>query len=241
LKGFRAKPFLPPYRSYMPQMTAVKILLTQDTTDSRHQAADLLNQLNTFFTSIHNNCFRIDALALQALLHDARGEDSAALKKLSQALDLAETGGFIRLFVDLGPRMADLLKRLQNQKVAVDYIEKLLTAFRDDEHHPMPDAIDHLSPSASLRSSSFNSNVRVSTSPFQTSIAQVLPEPLTHRELDVLELLVQRLSNKEIAAKLFVSPETIKKHLNNIYQKLDVGKRREAVEKAIALEILTGR
>jgi LuxR family maltose regulon positive regulatory protein len=102
LKRFRANPLLPPYRFYMPQMTAIKILLAQDTTDSRRQAADLLDQLNDFFTSIHNNCFRIDALALQALLHDARGQDSAALVKLSQALDLAEPGGFIRLFVDLG-------------------------------------------------------------------------------------------------------------------------------------------
>jgi LuxR family maltose regulon positive regulatory protein len=241
LKGFRAKPFLPPYRSYMPQMTAVKILLAQDTTDSRRQAADLLNQLNTFFTSIHNNCFRIDALALQALLHDARGEDSAAVEKLSQALDLAEPGGFIRLFVDLGPRMADLLKQLQKQKVAVDYIGKLLAAFRNDEHQAMPDATDHQGSSPPLRSPSSRSTFHTFKSAGTSTAFQPLVEPLTHRELDVLELLVQRLSNKEIAERLFVSPETVKGHLKNIYQKLDVGKRREAVEKAMALEILTGR
>ncbi len=65
-----------------------------------------------------------------------------------------------------------------------------------------------------------------------------LVEPLTNRELDVLELLAKRLSNKEIADKLFISPTTVKGHLKNIYQKLEVNKRREAVEKAKDLGIV---
>ena len=65
-----------------------------------------------------------------------------------------------------------------------------------------------------------------------------LIEPLTNRELEILELLAQRLQNKEISEKLFVSPTTVKTHLQNIYQKLSVSGRRQAVESAKNLGIL---
>ncbi len=223
VEKYQAKPFLPTFRFYMPQSTAVKILLAQDTTDSRRRAADLLVQLHDFLLSIHNNRFRIDTLALQALLHDARGEDSAALEKLTAALTLGEPGGFIRLFVDIGPRMASLLKHLIRHNVAVDYIKRILDAFNEDEHGGMQSGSDHLT----------TQSPSLSTQP--------LVEPLTNRELEILDLLEQRQRNKEIAAELSISPETIKKHLYNIYGKLNVSGRRQAVEKAQTLGILTRR
>lgn len=172
-------------------------------------------------------------LALQAMLHDKQGEAPAALEKLTEALALAEAGGFIRLFVDLGPQMADLLKRLQEQNVAVDYIESILAAFRDDERKPAPDTNDPESPSPT------HPLIPPSAFPLPPSkTSQPLVEQLTNRELDVLDLLAQRLSNKEIADKLFISTTTVKGHLQNIYQKLEVGKRREAVEKAKNFGIL---
>ena len=215
-----AKPFTPMYRFYVPQLTQVKILLAQDTTDSREHAADLLKAFYDFVVTIHNTRFQIDVLALQALFHDSRGEGPASLQSLTHALQLAEAGGFIRPFVDLGPSLADLLKRLHKQRIAVDYIEKILAAFgQEGKQLAVPEAADH--PIASAH--------------------QPLAEPLTNRELDVLELLTQRLSNKEIADKLFISVTTVKAHLRNIYGKLGASKRREAVEKAHILGILKRR
>ena len=112
--------------------------------------------------------------------------------------------------------MADLLKRLMSKSIAVDYIEKLLAAFSDPR---------------------FEARTQIQNP--KSEIQNSLIEPLTNREIDILELLAERLQNKEIADKLFVSTETVKTHLVNIYQKLNVSNRRQAVEKAKILGILT--
>jgi len=218
-------PYPPVWFFYVPQFTPVKLLLAQKTSDSLEKAFALLDHIDRFVQKSNRKTIRIDVLALQALILDAQGKEPAAMERLTESLVLARPGGFIRNFVDMGPPMADLLKRLQKQSVAVNYIEKLLTAFGDDKQVIEPEAADHpvASPYQPLRPS---------------APSQPLLEPLTHRELDVLELLAQRLQNKEIADKLFVSPETVKAHLDNIYQKLNVSKRREAVEKAKKLRIL---
>ncbi len=213
---FRSEPFTVPYLFYFPHLTLIRILMAQDTSDSRQQAADLLYQLDGFLISIHNKPFRINALALQAVHYNNLGKQSVALDKLTTALNLAEPSGYIRLFTDLGPQMFGLLKQIVRQNVASDYIGQILAAFREEERAVIPEAANR---------------------PI-TSDHQSLVEPLTHREFDVLELLSKRLSNKEIAAKLFISAETVKGHLQNIYQKLEVNKRREAVEKAKHLGIL---
>jgi ATP/maltotriose-dependent transcriptional regulator MalT len=64
---------------------------------------------------------------------------------------------------------------------------------------------------------------------------------LSNRELDVLILLQERLTNKEIAQRLFVSPETVKTHISKIYQKLNVNNRRRAVITARKLNLLPER
>ncbi|MFC1581094.1 response regulator [Thermodesulfobacteriota bacterium] len=222
---FTAKPFRPMYWFYVPQLTLVRVLLAQDTRSGRENARDLLTELYDFVVSTHNTRFQIDVLALQAMLYDAQDDEPAALEALTEALEQAEPGGFIRLFVDLGPQMANLLKRLVKQNVAVRYIGRILAAFKEDELGAVPDASDPggLSPHHP---------------PQRSSSSQPLVEPLTNRELDLMELLAQRMSNKEIASELCISTETVKKHLNNIYGKLNVSGRRQAVEKADSLGIL---
>jgi ATP/maltotriose-dependent transcriptional regulator MalT len=104
--------------------------------------------------------------------------------------------------------------------ISGDAIKDPPAALRDDEHKSVPDATADKGPS------------------LRPPTLHPLVEPLTNRELDVLVLLTERLSNQEIAEKMFVSITTVKTHLQNIYGKLGVSKRREAVEKAKNLGIL---
>jgi LuxR family maltose regulon positive regulatory protein len=189
-------------------MTLPKVLLALNTPLSRQQAAVVLTRLYEFVNATHNTRFLIEVLALQALLHDARKDEQAALKALEQAITLAQTGGFIRLFADLGPRMQDLLNRLHSRGIASIYINQILAAFHDAKPAVPP-----------------------------VGTAEII-EPFTGRELEVITLLLQRLSNKEIAQELFISPTTVKRHTINIYQKLNVNNRRDAIAQAVALGIV---
>jgi LuxR family maltose regulon positive regulatory protein len=202
---------------YAPQLALPKILLAQDTPASRAQAAEVLSRLHAFVTSIHNTRFTIEVLALQALLHHAHGNNQIALAALEQAVKLAHPGGFLRVFVDLGPVLADLLGRLASKGiagVARDYVGQILHAFAAEPSSPQPQ-------------------------PAQPPTAQAgMIEPLTRRELQVLELLAQRMTAQEIAQKLILSDQTVKRHRANIYQKLGVNSRREAVATAVALGVL---
>jgi len=185
-----------------PGVTLAEVLLADGRPESLRRAADLLPRLHDFVTSIHSTRYLIEVLALQALLYEAQGERPEALTALQQAVALAQPGGVIRVFADLGPKMANLLRLLQPRDIAPDYLDRLLAAFP--------------SPRSGL------------PGPGQSGLI----EPLTDRELEVLTLLSERMSNKEIAHALYISPLTVKRHGSNIYQKLAVGNRREAISKA---------
>ena len=193
------------HRIFTPHLTLVKAWLAQNTSSSRSKAAEFLEALFTFVTATHNTQFTIEVLVLKALLAKASGERESALDWLAQALELAEPTGNIRLFIDYGDPLIDLLRELQKQGVHPSYTTRLLEAA-----HP------------------------------KTSSQPDLIEPLTYRELEVLGLLAERKTNKEVALQLGISPGTVRQHTHNIYQKLDASNRREAVAKALKFGLLSG-
>jgi LuxR family maltose regulon positive regulatory protein len=213
-------------RSYLPELTLAKTLIFQDTVESHEQAAVLLARLQEHAQTIHNRRVLIEVLALTALLHESRDDELAAIDRLEEAVRLAEPGGWIRTFVDLGPKMARLLERLGERGVDPAYIAQILAAFPG----PTTDGGRQTTEEGGAIVGRQSSVVDGPPSP--------LVEPLTYRELEVLELMAQRFTNKEIAAQLAMSVGTVKQHAYNINQKLNVRGRRQAVAKAISVGIL---
>ena len=208
------------YNFMIPDLTAAKILVHQRTDESLQQAEEILSFLYTHFSSVHNTRFLIETLSLQALFCDALGHASAADEKLTEALALAEPGGIIRAFVDLGEGIASILNRLDNSRDTSDYVQTLRNAFKN-------------------AASDTEGRTVASESTSQMSTQQALFESdLTNREIEILTLLAQRLRNKEIADKLFISDGTVKQHTINLYKKLGVDSRREAVAKALSMNLL---
>jgi LuxR family maltose regulon positive regulatory protein len=155
---------------------------------------------------------RLKVMVLQAVALEAHGEKDKAIHLLVDALALAEPGGFIRLFIDEGLPMAHLLSEAATQGMMPDYTWKLLAVFKAEKQE------------------------REDTSP-QPAI-QPLLEPLSQRELEVLHLIAQGLSNQEISERLFLALDTVKGHNRKIFGKLQVERRTEAVARARELGLL---
>jgi LuxR family transcriptional regulator, maltose regulon positive regulatory protein len=149
---------------------------------------------------------RLKVMILQAVALQAHGDGDTAVQLLLDALALAETGGFIRSFVDEGIPMARLLHAAAAHARMPEYIAKLLTVFGVGEQI-IEDKSDR-------------------------SHSQPLIEPLSQRELEVLRLISQGLSNHEIAERLFLALDTVKGHNRKIFGKLQVQRRTEAVARA---------
>jgi LuxR family maltose regulon positive regulatory protein len=211
-----------------PPITQARVLIAVCSEESLAKAIRLLRSIREMSETCRFTCQIIEIAVLQSLALEKQGRTDYALKALEEAVALAEPGGWIRPFVELGVPMADLLNNLRSQNIAIDYIGKILSAFSDIKTGASTIPV----------SSSPPSQVTPSPIPPVAKAPQSLVEPLTNRELEILEMLAQRLQNKEIAEKLFISPTTVKTHLQNIYQKLDAGNRREAVNNAKDLGIL---
>jgi LuxR family maltose regulon positive regulatory protein len=108
-------------RFYIPQLTLVKVLLAQDTTTSRCAAEELLARLTVFFQSINVTCTLIDVLALQALLHNAQGDEPAALQKLAQSLEEGTSDYVNQILAAFPPaiRQATLIDPLSKRELQV--------------------------------------------------------------------------------------------------------------------------
>lgn len=155
----------------------------------------------------------IEILILQALTLQAQGNHIEALTALERAVTLGEPEGYVRLFLDEGEPLLQLLSQLTaTGHRASSYTQKLLAA---GEFHGQEQTAPR-----------YRSNEPHSR-PYQP-----LLDPLSERELEVLHLIAGGDSNYEIAGQLVVAVSTVKRHVSNIFSKLDVTNRTQAVARA---------
>jgi LuxR family maltose regulon positive regulatory protein len=161
----------------------------------------------------------IEILLVRALAMQALGNQPGALVSLARALLLAAPEGYIRIFVDEGAPMLELLRAAHARGIAPAYVEQLLAAFPDWR---LQIADCRLEPKQSAI----------------CNLQSAMLEALTTRELEVVRLMAEGASNRTIAERLTLSVGTVKRYANNIFSKLDVQSRTQAIAKARALRLL---
>ena len=198
--------------AHLLQLVRVREMLAQE---SDQVPGDVFAQLDRLTEHPGHNCSiarQVERLLLKVQALAFFGQRRLALETLAQALELAELEDFVRLFVDEGVWMWELLHEVRAHGISVDYVTRLLTAFNQDvsgksRGHPRQHMNDDI-------------------------------EALSDRELEVLRLVADGASNREIAQQLVVSVGTVKRHLNNIFAKLDAQSRTQAIANAKKNNIL---
>jgi len=194
----------------IPCITHCRALVAEGSVASLREAEAQLQEYAEGNEAQHNTYQLIGILALQAIAFDKQGKGDEGRAVLERALTLAQPGGILFPFLEFGPPMADLLRQQLRQEPDNNFIRQVLGAFASDKPTPA------LTPASSD-----------------------LVEPLTPREEEILELLAKRLRDKEIAQRLGISSATVKYHTKNLYQKLGVHGRRDAVKKARELHLIS--
>ncbi|WP_420645388.1 LuxR C-terminal-related transcriptional regulator [Candidatus Leptofilum sp.] len=177
------------------------------------ETATLLQQIAPLAEASGRVTAVIEILLLQALTAQAAGNLPQAMVPLEKACAIAEPNGFVRIFIDQGQPMRSLLLEALKYDFAPNYMQHLLAAL--------------------------SSNEPLAVQPVFSPVNQAeFIEPLSERECEVLQCISSGLSNREIANQLYLSLNTVKVHTRNIYSKLDVHSRIQAVSKAKDLGFL---
>ncbi len=203
-----------------PALTAVLITLSNGWLHELPEADKILTAHRERAYQAHNHRLALEVSVLTVLLHILRNEPEAALQELTDAVALAEPGGVVRSFVDAGPGLRPLLEQLLTRKIHRAHVARILAAY--DSSRPLPPSTATLSSGPPVMQ------------------GEEIGTSLTFREAEVLELMAERLTNQEIADRLTLSLNTVKKYSQRIFRKLGVKNRRQAIARAYSLGLVSG-
>ena len=215
------------YLQEFDHITLARVLLAHYQSDrsdrSIQEAMGLLERLLKAAEESGRQGSTIEILVLQALAYHAQGDLLAALKPLQKALTLAEPEGYVRMFLDEGSSMMQLLLEGASHGIMPDYTGRLLAAFEAEQPGGAGESPFPTLPAAL---------------PERHRDGEPLTEPLSQRELEVLRLFKTELSGPEIARELVIALSTVRTHTKSIYSKLNVNNRRAAIKRAAELNLI---
>ncbi len=189
-------------------ITQAEVLITQDQSE---QALELLRRLNALCGLLALAWMQLDVQLLECIAYWHLEQEETALTLLQEVLVHAEPEGHIRLFLDRGAEVEEMLRHLHDPLFSHSYLSDLLCAFEVESRYEMG-----------------------------TQVAEEasLYERISPRELEILSLIAQGASNKDIADKLVISEGTVKTHVKHILSKLGAQNRTDAIAKARARSLL---
>jgi len=195
-----------------------RILVAQRTAESRARATERLATLR-HFAEITHHAWHLPAMwTLQAIVDAEAGKPDDALALLRHALQSTQPYGIVRPFAEAGPGMEDLLRDLQRIDGSTPDLDRLVVACATNGSEPSAFAL--------------------TPEDIEISVPMKATDIVTAREIAVLSLLDQRLTDKEIAQRLVISSFTVHAHTRHIFRKLHVNTRQAAVTAARAMGIL---
>ncbi len=200
----------PDFFSVLQYITASRVLIKSERFE---EALSLLDNILNIIVDAGRGSREIEVLILMSVTYGEMGDHENAMLTLGKALSLSKVLGFIMVFADEGPQVGRLLYEASLREVEGQWARQILSAFPVSEIKPH-----------------HNRGQNISVHP--------LVEPLSDRELDVLSLMSEGLKNEQIGERLFISFHTVKVHTRNIFSKLDVHNRTEAVAKARSIGII---
>ncbi|MGL1890667.1 MAG: LuxR C-terminal-related transcriptional regulator [Spirochaetaceae bacterium] len=183
-------------------VSSIRLLIDQG---KYNEALDIINRLLKDIDSKKWYFEKLNLLILQAFSFYGLGERDNTNRVFKELITLAENGNYIRIFVDEGKSMFNMISDISSDGLSSEYVFRIITAFKNSGNKELQQPLIH---------------------------------PLSLREIEVLELIAQGLSNNDICEKLFLALDTVKGHNRKIFSKLNVKNRTMAIQKARSLNII---
>lgn len=208
-----------------PMFVRALVLSGSDLPEHEAIADKVLDELLAHPEWLHWLGSRIQLTLLEAFRYYRHQEYANASRLLVEAVEMAEQAGYVRVFCGLGQG-----------------VEAMLFWFQSHHRHwpYLADVIERLQ-AHRVRLERYQHSVSAHTPPTPIAMDSTVVASLSPRELDVLDGLCQRYSDKEIAAILCIAPTTVKSHTQSIYQKLGVNSRRQAIAKVTGVDLVSTR